>query len=197
LYKTSLIDVEHKIRDLLPYEIYQQDNQDFVEDYLEEVKPYHVQIKEFNLRYDGFDQFGGDLTDFDVPAYWDPELGTFISPILNGNEELNSSNADDNDPIWSTEPWAQWYNNYKLTFESVTIIDPGTGYTLPPVLTVVGDAVTPAVLEARIDSAGQIVAVDIISNGSGYTATPTITTGTNINPAWLIGLPTPIMTMEL
>ena len=39
LTKTSLIDVDHQIRQLLPYQTYQQDNQDFVLNYIKEVKP--------------------------------------------------------------------------------------------------------------------------------------------------------------
>jgi hypothetical protein len=53
LTKTSLIDVEHRIRALLPFQNYVRDNQEFVLDYIQEVKPYHVQIREFNLRYNG------------------------------------------------------------------------------------------------------------------------------------------------
>ena len=84
LMKTSLIDVDHKIRALLPFQIYMQDNQTFVLDYIQEVKPYHVQIREFNLAYYGQDTYPGNLTDFDVPAYWDTTLDIpqYISPIL-------------------------------------------------------------------------------------------------------------------
>jgi hypothetical protein len=56
LTKTSLIDVEHRIRALLPFQNYVRDNQEFVLDYIQEVKPYHVQIREFNLRYNGLNR---------------------------------------------------------------------------------------------------------------------------------------------
>jgi len=39
LIKTSYIEVDHVVRGLYPYELYQPDNQTFVEDYLTEVKP--------------------------------------------------------------------------------------------------------------------------------------------------------------
>jgi hypothetical protein len=85
LVKTSLIDVDHKIRSLLPYQNYQQDNQDFVIDYIKEVKPYHVSIRELNLIYDGLDVYQGSMTDFDVPAYYNTSLVVpqYSSPILN------------------------------------------------------------------------------------------------------------------
>jgi len=47
LNKTSLIDVSHTIRELLPIENLKTDNQAFLEGYINEVKPYHVVIKDF------------------------------------------------------------------------------------------------------------------------------------------------------
>ena len=84
LTKTSLIDVDHRIRELLPFQNYNRDNQEFVLDYLQEVKPYHVQIREFGLEYFGSDSYQGDLADFDVPAYFNTDLLVpgFTSPIL-------------------------------------------------------------------------------------------------------------------
>ena len=76
LTKTSLIDVDHTVRELLPFQIYRADNQDFVLNYIQEVKPYHVQIREFNLAYYGQDSYPGMLTDFDVPAYWNSQLNS-------------------------------------------------------------------------------------------------------------------------
>ena len=70
LVKTSLVDVEHTLRDLQEFDIFQTDNQEFVEKYINEVKPYHVQVKEFNLKYQGEDLFQGDTTDFDLPSYY-------------------------------------------------------------------------------------------------------------------------------
>ena len=84
LSKTSLIDVDHTIRELLPFQTYRQDNQDFVVDYIKEVKPYHVQIRELNLIYNGLDDYQGTLTDFDNPAFYDTDIipNQFVSPIL-------------------------------------------------------------------------------------------------------------------
>ena len=57
LNKTSFIDVSHTIRELKPIEVYQSDNQEFLTGYLNEVKPYHVVIKEFLFKYTGCDFF--------------------------------------------------------------------------------------------------------------------------------------------
>jgi hypothetical protein len=167
LFKTSLVDVTHKIRDLLPYQVFRRDNQDFVLDYITEVKPYHVKIKEFNLRYDGFDTYLGNTTDFDVPAFFDTATNKFVSPVL--GEPFPAT-----DPIWQTFPWNQWYSNYTLTFESVTVVDGGSGYTVAPQVTVTGTATRAAELTARINSLGEVIALTVVDPGEGYTTTPVI-----------------------
>ena len=182
LIKTSLVDVDHKIRALLPYQIYLQDNQDFVLDYIQEVKPYHVQIREFNLTYFGDDAYFGDLTDFDVPAYFDTSLTVpqYVSPVLtpytlsNSVSESTASDAAPDAEIWTRWPWKEWYNNYLLSVQNVTIIDGGIGYTVSPQVVVNGQSQVPAEITAIINSAGQVVGVNIINPGSGYLVTPVI-----------------------
>ena len=183
LMKTSLIDVNHKIRALLPFQIYLQDNQTFVLDYIQEVKPYHVQVREFNLSYYGQDLYPGNLTDFDVPAYWNSTLDIpqYISPILLPYDHATTTVQNDvsdtasNAEVWTVDPWKQWYNNYLLGIQSVTVIDGGSGYFSAPEVVVTGNCVTPAVMTAIINSAGQVVAVDIVSPGAGYSTTAILT----------------------
>jgi len=204
LMKTSLIDVVHNIRQLIPYQIYRHDNQDFVLNYIQEVKPYHVQIREFNLVYNGADDYLGTLTDFDLPAYYDTNLliPQYVSPILlpytqssavGTGRPNNNSDTPSNSSLWTTLPYNEWFNNYTLQLDDVVIIDGGTGYTTAPTLTVVGEATVPAELTAIINSAGQIVGVTIVNPGSGYITTPSITitgtgTGAKIVPVMGNGL---------
>ena len=185
LVKTSLIDVDHRIRQLIPYQNYIIDNQEFVSDYIQEVKPYHVSIREFNLKYPGSDEFFGNLTDFDLPAYYNTtlEIAKFTSPILlpynHGNAFNSPTNTQSDLPVtsalWSTWPYNQWYSNYLLILDSVEIIDGGSGYTEPPVVIITGDATEPAEATAVLSSLGQVVAVNVTNAGSGYGQTPTIT----------------------
>jgi hypothetical protein len=185
LVKTSLIDVDHRIRDLAPYQNYRRDNQEFVLDYIQEVKPYHVQIREFNLRYNGFDDFLGTLTDFDLPAYYDTSLviPQYTSPVLlpydHGTAQISNSLSDvpASSTVWTNFPYNQWYNNYLLTVTSVEMIAGrfGTGYTEPPQVIITGDAEISAEAEAIINSLGQVVAVTVTNPGSGYRTTPTVT----------------------
>jgi hypothetical protein len=144
LVKTSYIEVDHIVRGLLPYELYQPDNQTFVLDYLNEVKPYHVQNLAFNLIYDGIDIYPGALTDYDVPAYWNTtlDLPQFVSPVLTPYTYSNSvnqsfiSDAAGNAQIWLERPWSDWFNNYTLSLNSVDVNDTTTSYNDVPVITV-------------------------------------------------------------
>ena len=182
LVKTSLIDVDHRIRNLEPFQNYRQDNQEFVLDYIQEVKPYHVQIREFNLLYNGQDQYLGDVTDFDVPAFYNTSLTVpqYTSPILTpyaqSTYQPNNtlSNADSTSLVWQAWPYTQWYGNYLLTLETIRVVNSGAGYTNAPNVTITGDAETPATAEAFLNSQGQIAFITVTNSGSGYRSTPTI-----------------------
>ncbi len=182
LVKTSLIDVDHRIRELAPFQNFRQDNQEFVLDYIQEVKPYHVQIREFNLLYNGQDQYLGSLTDFDVPAYFDTDLVVpqYVSPILlpydAGTAEVDNtiSDAAADSLIWQAWPYSQWISNYLLTLDSITLVNPGSGFTDVPTVTIVGDAEVPATAQAFLNSLGEIAFVSVITPGSGYRATPSV-----------------------
>jgi hypothetical protein len=140
LFKTSLVDVNHKIRDLLPYQIFRQDNQDFVLDYIREVKPYHVKIKEFNLKYEGLDTYDGTVTDFDCPAYYDTALEAFEAPALDDSDPPKYSNSvPSTSPLWQELPWSQWFQNYTLQLQGADVLEGGVGYTVAPEV-IVGDA---------------------------------------------------------
>lgn len=186
LVKTSLVDVDHRIRELRPYQIYQQDNQEFVIDYIQEVKPYHVQVREFNLIYDGIDTYQGSVADFDVPAYWNSSLliPQFVSPVLTpytasdavgtGRQDT-TSDTPASSALWQQQPWSFWFNNYKLSIESVQVINSGAGYRVPPEVVVTGDAIRPAVMTATINSVGHVTEIVVQDPGEGYLTTPVIT----------------------
>lgn len=196
LVKTSLLDVTHRIRQLIPYQNYRQDNQDFVLQYIQEVKPYHVQIKQFNLQYDGLDNFAGDLTDFDLPAFYDTEItpAQYVSPILdyNGAFAQNPSAFPPNAAIWQpgTE-YNPWFENYLLTLSDIVIINGGSGYIFAPTVVISGTATRLGTAEVTINPAGTIASVIITDPGEGYVTTPTITlvggsgTGGDLQPVMI------------
>lgn len=114
LNKTSFVDVSHTIRELLPIQVFQSDNQDFLAGYLNEVKPYHVVIKEFIFKYTGTDVYQSNITDFDLPSQYNTAIEQFVTPELvytnpSGDNQYLASN-----PIWNTALYTQWFNNYGL-----------------------------------------------------------------------------------
>lgn len=174
LVKTSLIDVEHKVRALAQDEFYKLDNQNFVNEYIAEVKPYHTKIRELSLSYTTLDECQGKFTDFDVPSYFNSALGRYISPVVTTGGLTNENEHSLSDTVWTQTPWSDWAQTYALRISGIRVVAPGTGYTTRPTLEVVGDAKVPAQLEAIINAAGQIVGARVLDEGSGYSAVPEI-----------------------
>ncbi len=115
LNKTSLVDVSHKIRELKPLQNFISDNQEFLSGYVNETKPYHVVIKEFLFDYTGGDVYPGTITDFDVPAEYDTNIDKFVSPQLVYNNTDTEYEFLPDSPIWKTEKYKEWFNNYGLS----------------------------------------------------------------------------------
>ena len=193
LFKTSLIDVNHKISTLDQTQIYQQNNQEFVLDYIQEVKPYHVQIREFNLGYSTTDLNALSVTDFDVPAYYDNSLDVpqYVSPVLLPYEHANTtvrstvSDRDFNAQIWKEEPWNQWFNNFGLEIDSITIVNGGAGYTeIPDIVVATSSGVLEdAIIVPTLNNLGTITSVAIINPGQYYGEISLIVSGANAVPA--------------
>ena len=115
LNKTSLIDVSHTIRELKPLQNFISDNQEFLSGYVNETKPYHVVIKEFLFDYTGGDVYPGTITDFDVPSQYDTTIDKFVSPqLVYTNADTNYEFLPDS-PIWKTEKYKEWFNNYGVS----------------------------------------------------------------------------------
>ena len=119
LNKTSFIDVGHTIRELLPLEVYQSDNQEFLSGYLNEVKPYHVVIKDFLFKYTGSDNYLGNITDFDLPAEYNTQYEQYITPELVYSSPSGINQYLPTDPIWQTKPYINWFNNQGLIITGV------------------------------------------------------------------------------
>ena len=183
MFKTSFISVTHQLRELIQFPSYITDNQTYYQSYIEEVKPYRTSIREYLINYTGTDLFDGDITDFDLPAYYDGDSKVFRSP--NGEDPFLEKDS----ALWAdtTGPYNQWYQNRKHKVESILVEDGGLGYTTAPLVTIVGGGsdVTAATARAVIDGdTGAVIRIDVITNGSGYTRTPSvIINGSSDRPA--------------
>ena len=174
LFKSSFISITHNLRTLSQFPSYVVDNQTYYQSYIDEVKPYRTKIRQYLLNYQGDDTFGGDITDFDLPAYYD----TFGSKPIFRSPSGEAPYVSEDEATWQTWPYNQWYNNRNLVVGGIEIENTGKGYILPPVVTITstngrGNGATAT---ATLDgNTGSLISIIVTNAGQGYTATPSVT----------------------
>ena len=167
-FKTSLLTVLHKLRDLDQNPGYQKDNQTYLQDYINEVKPYHTKIREYLLNYAKLENNYIGNSDFDLPAYYDTTVNRFRSPSgeFQVDPELLSTQAE----------YTDWNTYHKYQIQSIDVYNGGTGYTQTPLVTITGGGGTGATATARVVN-GVVTSITVVNNGDGYTTTPTVVVG--------------------
>ena len=125
LSKTSFINVSNILRELDQRKSYRVNTEDYVESYINEVKPYHTKIREYRLGYTGSDTEDGIYSDFDLPALYD-------------GKKIRNINIANDATLLSTYPYRFWRDNYKKYVTSITVTKGGSGYTSVPTVTIVG-----------------------------------------------------------
>jgi len=166
--KTSFIRVLHKLRDLAQYPTFRNDNSEFVETFINEVKPYKTKIRDYTTRFAGDDNFAGDVTDFDTHAFYDADLTLFRKP---------SGDYAGDEVVRTTGLNVPWSENYTYRIDEIEIYNGGTGYIVDPTLTISAPDVAGGVqaTATAISNSSAIIAVNMTNKGSGYTTIPTIT----------------------
>ena len=125
LTKTSFINVSNSLRELDQRKNYRVNTEDYVEEYINEVKPFHTKIREYKLGYTGSETQDGIYTDFDLPAFYDG------SEIRNINLTSDIAKLD-------TYPYRFWRDNYKKYVTEIDVVYGGSGYVTAPTVTLVG-----------------------------------------------------------
>jgi hypothetical protein len=165
-FKTSFITAIQKIQGLVQPEIYSKENQNFYEQYINEVKPYRTTLREYIVDYIGSDNWNGYVGDFDVPPYYDQVLEISRSP---SGEFIEDAKA------LQLPQYRDFLFNRSYYIESVEIVEGGAGYTIPPVVTITGSANgNNAVARAYITD-GVVSRIDLLYQGSDYLSTPVVT----------------------
>lgn len=165
VFKTSFIDVYHNLRTLEQFPNYVRDNQSFYNDYIQEVKPYRTQIREYVPSYYNQDPMDGNWTDFDLPSAYDVRSKTFRSPDIS-----IASDAE----LFDTELYSDWSNNYKFKVTDYIIGNVGLNYILPPNVEITGGGGTGAAAITTLDANGRVTAITVTNPGSGYSTTPNV-----------------------
>ena len=167
VFKTSFISATQSIRKLQEFPSYIPDNQNFYLEYINEVKPYRSVVREYVVDYVGNDTYSSDITDFDLPPYWDAGMGVYRSP--SGEQSYDANLLSSTNSVYS-----QWYNNYKYQVVNTTIDLPGSGYLTAPEIVITGGGGSGAIGYATINGDGGLESIVITNSGTGYTSIPTI-----------------------
>ena len=165
IFKSSFIDVFHRLRTLEQFPNYIRDNQSFYNDYIREVKPYRTQVREYVPIYYRQDTTIGNWTDFDLPSAYDSRYGTFRSPNIN----LVSDSL-----LFSSNLYSDYASNYKYKITDFIISNIGLGYSLPPNVEITGGGGSGATAITNLFGNGKVQSVTVINPGFGYTSTPNI-----------------------
>ena len=167
IFKTSFISATQNIRKLEELPAYVPDNQNFYSEYVNEVKPYRTIIREFIVDYQKDDPYSGDITDFDLPAYWDTVMQLYRSP--SGEQPYDANLLSAGNSVYS-----QWNSKYTNGIVNVIVENPGTGYLFAPQVIISGTTGSGATATSVLDKNGGIAQVLITAPGTGYTTIPKI-----------------------
>ena len=89
-FKTSFINVVNTAGELNQPPVYKLQNSSFYEDYINEVKPYHTQIRTFTTNYSVLENSKTEITDFDYPSYFNTLTNSFEIPNISKDDVLNN-----------------------------------------------------------------------------------------------------------
>lgn len=168
-FKTSFVKATHNVGSLKQKINYNSDNLANFEDYINEVKPYKTQVREYISSYTGMDNSQSSVTDFDlIPTINSKFEVTPISVTVNELGDIESSSTE-----ITNYPWKHWYDHVGFTVQSINLIDGGSGYIANPVVRIEGGFGTGATAKAYIVN-GKVNRIQLLNPGTGYLKAPTI-----------------------
>jgi hypothetical protein len=102
-------------------------------------------------------------TDFDSPSYYN---------TLDNQFEI----VDVGNTLTNVYPWKSWSDNYSYSVSSISINNPGMGYTQVPTLIISKPDLSNGVTATAVAyvASNKVSLVRIINSGTGYTKTPTV-----------------------
>jgi hypothetical protein len=180
IFKTSFISIAHKLEGLIQTSSYVKDRQGFYESFIKEVKPYRTKIREYTMAYTKTETLdSATVTDFDLPAYYDSDIGSFRSP--NGDFP-----AKDAQLLSTRAEYQDWNNHHKYEVGSIVLDEPGYGHLTSPDISIISmdSTGTDANAKSTINNlTGNITNIEMTNVGKDYTNTPLVViTGTGSSP---------------
>lgn len=177
-FKTSFISIKNYAGNLSQRKVYKLQNSSYLEKYIQEIKPYKTNIRNYITSYDNVENSYTYNNDFDYPAVF--------------NQETNSFDTLDISAVNGQYPWQDWKDNFTYQVDRIEILFQGSGYRLPPEIEIIpaaGDTIIRPTIAKAYVSNGKIYFIEILDKGLGYTKTPKIIIkgggSTDITPAIL------------
>jgi len=153
-FKTSFINVTNQVGVLDQRPVYKLDNEQYFEEYVREVKPYHSNIRTYTSKYTYLDDlYDLTLTDFDFPsqAWTDNHTYSVGSVIVaesgTGYTTTPVVTINGGGPNVTTTATAEAYLRSGGVYK-ILITDPGAGYTELPSVSITGTNLTNATASA-------------------------------------------------
>ena len=175
MFKTSFINATNLVRRLDQRKTYTTGKDEWIEEYINEVKPFHTKLREYKLGYQGTDTEDGMFTDFDNPCFYDTDSGK-IRPL---NVTADTSKLTE-------YPWQMWNDYHKKHIKSISVTSGGAGYTTAPTITFTGGGGSGATATAIVKD-GAVTQIKVVKVGKDYTTTPTVVitggTSSGANPS--------------
>ena len=90
VFKTSFISAVNYAGTLTQPPIYKLQDSSYYQDYINEVKPYHTQIRKFTTRFDNTETTDLIISDFDFPSYYDYNSKLFVPASVSATSVISS-----------------------------------------------------------------------------------------------------------
>ena len=129
MFKTSFLNVKNNFRELTQRKTYTTGADSYVQEYINEVKPFHTKLREYKVGYRKTETQDGLFTDFDNPPFYDSTTGKIRKIDVDGPADATRL---------TEYPYKIWNNNHKKSVKTLTITNAGSGYTTAPTVTFTG-----------------------------------------------------------
>lgn len=82
VFKTTFIDIVNNVGPLTQPPVYKLQDSSYYEDFINEIKPYHTQIREFTVSFNSTETVYTNVSDFDAPSYYNTTTNNFVPAIV-------------------------------------------------------------------------------------------------------------------
>jgi len=169
-FKTSFVKAKHNVGGLDQDITFRNNTLPSYNDYVEEVKPYKTNIREYVSALERVEDTNSVVTDFDLPPRYDEAQDRIIPRQVT----VVDNNLIGLDATFDEYPDKNWTDNVGFKVTEIQVSDGGSRYLFAPKVTITGGGGAGATAQAFI-SKGKVRRVQVLTAGNGYLGAPTVT----------------------